>query len=292
MGMKGPLVTEIAVNTYAINEYGLVTMYLLAGSSRALLIDTGCGFCDLNAVVRKMTDLPYSVVLTHGHLDHAGGMVQFPEIFLNRRDLLMAESITSSELSDYANTLGEMGSFDAYDFSADALHRRERKPVFHFIEEGWRIDLGGRVIEAYAVPGHTPGSMAFLDRKNRILFSGDCCNTNLLADHASVTTIYRSIMKVVGLMPAFDRNFNGHTGYAGSPDCLSQPYDVPKDLLWICQAILRHEVQPTKPTFLKNMVLYQVRHGTATLSYNPDRLTDPGEKPVDPEKLGPEIRCR
>ena len=45
--MKTPLVTEIAPDTYAINEFGMNAMFLCVGKERALLIDTGTGLCDL-----------------------------------------------------------------------------------------------------------------------------------------------------------------------------------------------------------------------------------------------------
>ena len=39
--------------------------------------------------------------------------------------------------------------------------------------DGDVIDLGGRELEAIALPGHTPGSMALLDRQTGRLYSGD-----------------------------------------------------------------------------------------------------------------------
>ena len=47
MGIKKPFVSEIAKDTYAINEFGLTAMYLIIGEEKALLLDTGCGVCDL-----------------------------------------------------------------------------------------------------------------------------------------------------------------------------------------------------------------------------------------------------
>ena len=35
------------------------------------------------------------------------------------------------------------------------------------------FDLGGRSLEVLFTPGHTPGSVVFLDRKNKFLFAGD-----------------------------------------------------------------------------------------------------------------------
>ncbi|MGF2526011.1 MBL fold metallo-hydrolase, partial [Ralstonia pseudosolanacearum] len=43
------------------------------------------------------------------------------------------------------------------------------QPVYH----GDIISLGHRDLEVISLPGHTPGSIAVLDRKYRALFSGD-----------------------------------------------------------------------------------------------------------------------
>ena len=43
MGIRKPEVLEIARKTYAINEFGMVTCYLLIGEERGLLIDCGTG---------------------------------------------------------------------------------------------------------------------------------------------------------------------------------------------------------------------------------------------------------
>ena len=53
---------------------GQVFAYLVKGTERAALIDTGLGVGDLRAYVESLLDgMPYEVILTHGHLDHAAG---------------------------------------------------------------------------------------------------------------------------------------------------------------------------------------------------------------------------
>lgn len=61
---------------------GQVFGYLVVGSERAVLIDTGCGIGDLRSFVEQLTDKPVTVLLTHGHLDHAPGAVQFDEVYM------------------------------------------------------------------------------------------------------------------------------------------------------------------------------------------------------------------
>lgn len=58
----------------------------------SVLLDTGWGYGDLKAVVASITDLPVTVVLSHGHPDHVGGASQFEQAYLNSRDDSMIAS--------------------------------------------------------------------------------------------------------------------------------------------------------------------------------------------------------
>ena len=87
---RHPPVAEIAYRTNAINEYGLDVMYLLTGTEKALLIDTGTGAFNLPGLIAARTELPLMVALTHGHPDHAGGMDWFDRVYANPADFGMA----------------------------------------------------------------------------------------------------------------------------------------------------------------------------------------------------------
>ena len=50
MGISRPIVSEIAYRTYAINEFGMATCFLLEGTERGLLIDTGCGMYNIREI--------------------------------------------------------------------------------------------------------------------------------------------------------------------------------------------------------------------------------------------------
>ena len=69
-------VDKIDPQTHIISEYRHweeTHCYLLEGSDRALLIDTGLGICDISVEVRKLTSKPVTAVATHIHWDHIGG---------------------------------------------------------------------------------------------------------------------------------------------------------------------------------------------------------------------------
>ena len=65
---------EFADGIYEIDEFDCVSVFVIVGSTRALVIDCGTGIGDLRWVIEnKITDKPYDVVATHNHGDHIGG---------------------------------------------------------------------------------------------------------------------------------------------------------------------------------------------------------------------------
>lgn len=60
-------------------------MYLIKGTERAILADTCLGVGNIRSVVEGMTDLPITVLLTHGHVDHAMGMALMGTSFIIRK---------------------------------------------------------------------------------------------------------------------------------------------------------------------------------------------------------------
>lgn len=273
MGIKSPFICEIAPDTYAINEFGLATMYLLIGEKEALLIDTGCGICDLKQVVAGLTDKPCKVAITHGHMDHVGGMGSFQEVYLNEKDYDLARALNYEELRSYADTFGKAGSYQVYEYSADDVPEQIKMPRFLPLKDKARFDLGGRVVEVHEIAGHTQGGCVFLDVACRLMFSGDCCNVNLLAPDCSVEKTLMEVRKFKALSERFDQNFNGHVGYVGMPTCISQPKSVPDDLIYICETILSGEGIPQPYEFLGHHFM-EMSYGNARLSYDPELLEE------------------
>ena len=82
-------VDRIDEDTYIISEYRHweeTHCYLLNGSGRSLLIDTGLGICNIYDEVVKLADQPVTAVATHIHWDHIGGHKYFPDFYAMRRN--------------------------------------------------------------------------------------------------------------------------------------------------------------------------------------------------------------
>ena len=241
MGIKTPLVTEIAPDTYAINEFGMNAMFLCVGKERALLIDTGTGLCDLKGLVASLTELPYDVVLTHGHVDHAGGMDQFETVYIHEADMQRAKDLTYEERRHYAGSLHSMDKDGAFEVDPGQVRRWQNIPEMKPVSEGDVFDLGGRQLEVFFMPGHTAGSITLLDRKNRIHFSGDACNINTLCLDRPVAELKDTAERIKAMEDLFDQDFNGHLGYAGMPLITSQPKSVRDDVIAACEKALAGE---------------------------------------------------
>ena len=139
-------------------------IYLISGSERTALIDTGTGFAvdaTVDSIKKRLDGRPLDiVVITHRHYDHVGGLrgiiKEFsPKLYAGPDD---AEPLRKG---DSESTLGTKfgGSIDPMD-------------VIDFCE-GDRIDLGGHVLTPIYTPGHTIGSICVLDETTGSLFSGD-----------------------------------------------------------------------------------------------------------------------
>ena len=139
--MSAPTVTAIDSRTWCLDEGG-VRFFLLAGNEKALLVDSGMHTHDARDVAAGLTDLPLSLFNTHCDVDHVGSNTQFDEVWVSPMELVHPKAPHDS---------------------------RTVRPVW----DGDIIDLGGRDLEAIALPGHTPGSMALLDQSSGMLFSGD-----------------------------------------------------------------------------------------------------------------------
>lgn len=166
---------------------------LIIGSEKALLIDTSIpkeGFADY---VRSITDLPLMVVNSHGHLDHIGNNNQFDEIYIHPADTALLR----------------------------AHFRNYGKPNFtvKLLNDGDMIDLGNRKVKVYNVPGHTRGSLVFLDKKTSTLITGDAIARRLLytfGDWTDLSVYFHALERIRKLK--FDAILTNHDRFLMSPD--------------------------------------------------------------------------
>ena len=69
-------------------EDGGVRFFLLAGTRRALLVDSGMTVHDAYDLVREVTELPVALFKTPCDIDHVGSNAQFDEVWVSPMELV------------------------------------------------------------------------------------------------------------------------------------------------------------------------------------------------------------
>ena len=139
-----------------VEDFDLDKMYLLIGSERALLIDSGWDETgDLPALCRQLAGgLPVDLIVAHGHPDHVAQIPNFLSagcrVYLPRADFELAASF------------------------CPGLPREQILDI----RSGDVLDLGGGSLKVYTVPGHTPGGVVLVDEASGDLFSSDAFGSN------------------------------------------------------------------------------------------------------------------
>lgn len=151
---------EVAPGVRMIRDSDNDKIFLVTGSKRYALIDSGMGRGELRNYISQFTGgLPLVVIFTHSHGDHIGQADQF-----------------------IAGSTEYIGAGDR-EATADFLqkHGATREQIASHLQtvtDGSKVDLGDRALEIVTITGHTPGSIVILDPSNGNLFTGDTVGNN------------------------------------------------------------------------------------------------------------------
>lgn len=156
---NGPYrIEQLNENVYAIDTDAWESIYLILGTEKAMVVDTGMRKEALLPVIQSITSLPLLLVLTHAHADHMRHADEFPEVFLHEADK-----------AAWFHGLSLMVRISSLDPKHDQWHMKKYKAM----NEETVFDLGDRKISVIHCKGHTPGSCILVDETDRMLFTGD-----------------------------------------------------------------------------------------------------------------------
>jgi hydroxyacylglutathione hydrolase len=138
-------------------DYEKPFLYLLFGTGKALLLDTGSRNGNLVPALQQTVhnwlkrnsrqSIPLVVVHSHSHSDHVAGDAEIQAL----HDSAMPITFVSAELE------ATKAIYGIRNWPGDIGH----------------IDLGDRMLDVIPIPGHSPLSVALYDRRTAILFPGD-----------------------------------------------------------------------------------------------------------------------
>lgn len=197
-------------------EYAGSWIELIDGPQKAMLIDTGFGIGNLKGLVHRLIgDKELIVVNTHCHSDHSGGNSQFGQVYCFEYE---EPDLRAQMNEERFNAECERFSKNKNYCKADMLPFKEYEIIP--CKNNTVFDLGdGHLVEMIFLPGHTAGGCVFLDKKNRILFSGDAImgpNQNIgfrsvrYHENIKVTAYRNELVKLAGRLDEFDILFSGH----------------------------------------------------------------------------------
>ena len=171
--------TVVTPNLTQLTRLHFVNAFLVREEDGFTLVDTtmgGGGAGDLIAAAEQAGGAIRRIALTHGHGDHVGGLDALKELLGDSVEVLMPDLDARIHAGEQVVEGKLPGSWPKIRTVPDV-----------------RLSAGDTVgsLEVVASPGHTPGHVSFLDRRDRSLIAGD------------VFTAYGSVAVSSHLYPRF-----------------------------------------------------------------------------------------
>ena len=128
-------------------------------TKKCAIVDPGGDIDILLKIAKKNNLIPDKILLTHGHIDHAGGANELAEIL---KVEVHGPHIDDKFLLDELQKQGEMFGMNTRNCNPDK-----------WLKEGDIIEIGEEKLDVYFCPGHTPGHIIFYSEKNKLALVGD-----------------------------------------------------------------------------------------------------------------------
>lgn len=129
-------------------------------TNRAAIVDPGGDVARIREAIDKLKVTPEKILLTHGHIDHAGGAAELAE----------ALSLPIEGPDERDGFL--LSSLEAQGARFGITGVRNVTPT-RWLVEGETVSIGDLTFNVLHVPGHTPGHLVFANAPTRFALVGD-----------------------------------------------------------------------------------------------------------------------
>jgi glyoxylase-like metal-dependent hydrolase (beta-lactamase superfamily II) len=211
-------------------------MFLVEGSERDMILDTGMGVIPFKPYLDSLRKDPGKEIIcvsSHTHIDHIGAVHEFDTRLVHpaeaeemanpsglttlfRRDMpeALLQSFLDAGYPPIGETLLEALPFEGYD---PETYRLQGAPATSLVSHGDSVDLGNHLYEVLHLPGHSPGGIGLFEVKTGILFAADAIYDGPLiyegpgmsvADYRKTFDLLKSLPVTLihgGHDPSFDR---------------------------------------------------------------------------------------
>jgi hydroxyacylglutathione hydrolase len=151
-----------------------------------VVIDPGGDIARIEAAIKEIGMTVEKIVLTHGHIDHAGGAAELKD--------KLGVKIEGPHIGD--KMLLDNLAVQARQFNMGGV-----RPVTpdRWMNEGDALSMAGHDFEVFHCPGHSPGSLVYVNRQaglaivGDVLFSGSIGRTDFpYGDHEALLSSIRT----------------------------------------------------------------------------------------------------
>lgn len=194
-------VKKIRENFWCI-EQDPARCFLIEGRDCSLLVDSLISG-NLRELCTQISPKPIKLVLTHGDFDHVGCMGQFENVYMHPAE------------------------FNHYEI-------KNKKTISALpIWENDIIDLGGYCFEIIHLPGHSPGSIALLEKNKGFLIGGDSVQAGsvyMFGPGRNMSAYKASMKKLIELSCHFNCVFSSHDDLIVESSVIEELYSLADDI--------------------------------------------------------------
>lgn len=153
----------LKVRSFVFNPFEENTYVLYDETLQCIIVDPGCSDDtendELDTFIQENRLEVKLLLNTHCHVDHVLGNYFVKEKYKVKLLIPRKEEPVLRAIKVYAPAYG--------------LHQYEEAEPDGFIDENSTVNFGNQSLKVLFVPGHSPGHLAFLHEKEKILIGGD-----------------------------------------------------------------------------------------------------------------------
>ena len=160
-------------NEVHVDPYSVGDMWLVRGSERDVVVDTGSSMVPPAPLVEAVSGKPLLAVALNCYYDHAGGWPSFAERACHALDAaeLKSPAAENALVAKYM-TDESLSALPRAGFTTANYRMTGAEPT-QVLADGDRIDLGDRALEVLHLPGRSPGGIGLWEAATGSLFTSD-----------------------------------------------------------------------------------------------------------------------
>lgn len=136
------------------------TLLWCSETMKAAIVDPGGDIDRILAAIEKNRVIPERILVTHGHIDHAGGVAELAE--------RLSLPVDGPQREDAFWIEGMPAQSRVYGFPGVRAFTPDR-----WLEQGDTVRFGEIELQVFHCPGHTPGHVVYFNEAGRLLLVGD-----------------------------------------------------------------------------------------------------------------------